>query len=323
MSTLANVTPPPFPLAKVMTMLLAFNASIVVEVLFYGIQFVLFCVCMYILLLNRHSTHWFIPLSAFVMFALSTADIAISIRLIAHDFFPLLGPDGFPFYVHAIYPKAPIFVANNFIAELILLYRCYIIWGRSKYLLCGASLLVLGDSIWGLLILLTSHSEFVPVYKWSLFAINIVLTAITVARIFWVSRLARPLIGSQNLWRYRIIMAILIETSAIYSACLLASLLFPSSPYSLVMGSICVRMVTIMPTLLIVQLGLGWIRRESNTTMHNHTHRSSVVLDSFAMSVCINAEEGAAVPAVSSRSVIHEDQHGVITSDRADTSLRP
>jgi len=68
---------------------------------------------MYILNRNRRPTHWFIPVSAFVMFALSTADIAISIRLITQEYFSLLGPDGIQFYVNAIHPKAPIFVANK------------------------------------------------------------------------------------------------------------------------------------------------------------------------------------------------------------------
>lgn len=68
---------------------------------------------MYILILNRRSTHWFIPVSVFAMFALSTADIAISIRLFTHDFFTLLGPGNIHVYLKAIHPKQPIFMANK------------------------------------------------------------------------------------------------------------------------------------------------------------------------------------------------------------------
>jgi len=50
-----------------------------------GIHFVLFCICMFILVRNRRSTQWFILASAFVMFALSTADISLSFRVMTHD----------------------------------------------------------------------------------------------------------------------------------------------------------------------------------------------------------------------------------------------
>jgi len=66
-----------------------------------------------------------------------------------------------------------------------------------------------------------------------------------------------------------------------------------------------------MPTLLIVQLGLGQIIRETETTADYDTRTASVVLDSFAMSACISAEEGTVIPVVFPRSVIHEDRHGV------------
>lgn len=84
-----------------------------------GIQFVLFCICMYILTRDRRSTSWFIPVSAFVMFALSTVDIAISIRLMTRDFFTLLAPNGVQIYVKAVFPKGPIFVANKSVSVLL------------------------------------------------------------------------------------------------------------------------------------------------------------------------------------------------------------
>jgi len=260
-----NVTSPAgtqfAPTSLELDVLLAFMGSIMVDVLLYGNYLVLFCICMYILVRNGRSTHWFIPASAFVMFAVSTADIAISFSMIAHDFFIILQPSSFLFYVKAVYPKSSIFaVINNFIAELILLYRCYIIWGRSKYLLVGASLIVLGDSILGLYALLTSHSHIqnVIIHRWSLFAINIALTAVIVGRILWVSRIARPSVDCQSFRHHRIIAAILIETNVIYSGCLLASLLFPvSSPYAIIMGRISVRLVVSIGDFIV---GLGFTR---------------------------------------------------------------
>ena len=52
-----------------------------------GVHFVLFCICMFILVRNslRRPTQWFILVSAFVMFALSTADISITFRLMTDN----------------------------------------------------------------------------------------------------------------------------------------------------------------------------------------------------------------------------------------------
>jgi hypothetical protein len=45
---------------------------------------------MFILVRNRRSTQWFILASAFVMFALSTADISLTFRLMTHDIIPFV-----------------------------------------------------------------------------------------------------------------------------------------------------------------------------------------------------------------------------------------
>ena len=89
---------------------------------------------------------------------------------------------------------------------LLQLYRCYMIWGRSRYVLIGASILVLADTgnsrplsflpyqipnrvtantipVWGYLglgqSLIAPDNTFVPLYVWSIFAINIVLAIVT------------------------------------------------------------------------------------------------------------------------------------------------
>lgn len=60
-----------------------------------GIHFVLFCICIFILVRNRRPTQWFILVSAIVMFALSTADIAITFRFMTHDVIDVFGQDVF------------------------------------------------------------------------------------------------------------------------------------------------------------------------------------------------------------------------------------
>jgi len=91
---------------------------------------------------------------------------------------------------------------NSFIAELTLvgivecrlsilcefdilhiqLYRCYMVWNRSKRVLICASFLVLADSILAFLglrkALMSTESVYIPLYLWSLLAINMILTGV-------------------------------------------------------------------------------------------------------------------------------------------------
>jgi len=263
-------------LSDVKSILLAGNVASLVETLLYGSHFVLFGVCMYILNRNKGSIPWFIFTSAFFMFAISTADISITFRLMGHDIVLLDGhdlSDELALLVQRFYPKNLLFVADNFVAEIILLYRCYMVWDRSKYVLLVAGFLVLADTVWGFLgmsqSLLMMQSKFVPIFMWSIFALNIVISGLTAGRILWLSRVARPasVLGECDVKRYHTAVAVLIESSAVYSACLLSYLILHSrsSSYQIVMYFMCLRVVAIMPTLLIVQVGLDRILTDFNT----------------------------------------------------------
>ncbi|TFK37112.1 hypothetical protein BDQ12DRAFT_724568 [Crucibulum laeve] len=100
----------------------AVNAAFFVEALLYGIHIVLFTICVYILIKNRKSTHPAILVAVVIMFALSTADIAITFRAIIKDLPKIitLQFDQLDNISRRIYPKNPIFVANNLVADVLL-----------------------------------------------------------------------------------------------------------------------------------------------------------------------------------------------------------
>ncbi|PPQ84430.1 hypothetical protein CVT25_011257 [Psilocybe cyanescens] len=228
------------------------------------------------------------------MFILSTADVALTMRILGHDIVYLLDPNKHLQIERLLVDKLLLFVTNNFIADLILLYRCYMVWGRSKYILIGASFLVLADTLWGYLgmggpSVALPQTTLLPLYVWSIFGINVIMTTVTVGRIFWVSRVASSFTGPGQLQSYSTAMTILVESSLIYSTCILIYILFPSeSPYRLVMVIICMRLVAIMPTLLIVQVGLGRVIREAdvtNTMSEFEGNSPSVILDTLITSM--------------------------------------
>ena len=77
-----------------------------------GIHFVLFCICVFVLIRERRPAHsqWIILGSAFIMFALSTADVSLTIRLMTHDL--VTTPD----YMRGrIHPTNSIFVTNKYV----------------------------------------------------------------------------------------------------------------------------------------------------------------------------------------------------------------
>lgn len=92
--------------------------AILVETLLYGIHIVLFCICAYILFRRRNPAQLLVMLSVIIMFALATADISLSFRLIIHDVPAVLkGNMGINAVLTHVYPKNPLFVTNNLVAD--------------------------------------------------------------------------------------------------------------------------------------------------------------------------------------------------------------
>jgi len=118
------------------------------------------------------------------------------------------------------------------------------------------------DSVWGYLSmnrgLLSVAMTFTPIFYWCVFAFNIVMTLATAGRIWWVARVARPILEKKQVQQYNTAIAIIVESGAIYSVAVLLMAAIPSSePYRLIFVVIAIRVVCIMPTLMIVQVELG------------------------------------------------------------------
>lgn len=214
------------------------------------------------------------------------------------------------------YPKNPIFVANNLIADMLLFHRCYAVWGRQIYTAVVAGVFLLAVSIWGwagaeaqLFFIQDTYSS---IYLWMVFSINIIVTAATAGRIFWVSRIARPILRPGHIQRYNTIISILVESAVVYSTCIFIYLVFSkysSSLYKLIFASIVMRIVAIMPTLMIVRVGLGKglddEGRDDVDARERQAQPTSVVFDSI----------------VSVQSSIHEADTGKSPSRDPDTFL--
>lgn len=82
--------------------------------LFTGVHFALYCICAYTLVKRKKKAQLFMLLAVTAMFILSTADIALSFRLVLRDI-PALARQKIDFVkvITRTYPKTPLFVANK------------------------------------------------------------------------------------------------------------------------------------------------------------------------------------------------------------------
>lgn len=78
-----------------------------------GTHIVLFALCCYVLLARQKRVQWFVLGSAFIMFALSTADIAYTIRCSTTDLPDLIYPMDPGKVAHRIRPKPALYVTNK------------------------------------------------------------------------------------------------------------------------------------------------------------------------------------------------------------------
>ncbi|KAJ7703876.1 hypothetical protein B0H14DRAFT_740921 [Mycena olivaceomarginata] len=161
----------------------------------------------------------------------------------------------------------------------LLIYRCYHVWGRpNKIFLAVPILLMLATLATGYV---TSYDEdkyadgwyhFDPrvVFTLNLFT-NLVLMMLTAGRIWWVTRRQRAVLGAEWTPRYNAAIAIILESGAIYCSGLIfqvVALSFHDSALTAVYishGTIG-QLVNIVPTLIVVRVGLGHATVDFTTT---------------------------------------------------------
>ncbi|KAJ7438208.1 hypothetical protein B0H11DRAFT_2293977 [Mycena galericulata] len=220
--------------------------------LFYGIYLVLFCICIYILLHRPRDTgNTVLLVTAIALFTLSTIQTIFNIILGAADVDDIEIP-----YNQILLADSMIYVANNIIADGLVIWRCYIIWNRNIYIVALPIILLVVTSIFGWDILLPLP----PFFELSL-ATNVLVTSLTAGRIWWICRQARTHLKTDTQKRSVASISIIIESGVIYSASVLVYLILGAIPSALVMQDPIVEMlaqvVGIVPTLIIVRVSIG------------------------------------------------------------------
>ncbi|TFK53798.1 hypothetical protein OE88DRAFT_1733668 [Heliocybe sulcata] len=174
--------------------------------------------------------------------------------------------------------------AASFIADSLLIWRCYIIWGRRRrviatpvfLLVCGTLAGLINCGVWGrsiYVVMTQTHvSELnllgvfttdinVVFFSMSL-ATNVVITSLISTKIWWDTRDSRRLLGEDHGRGLRRAMLIIIESGSVYSLGLLLSVIFNTITLETVLpqnllAAVMSQIVGIFPTAITVLVGLG------------------------------------------------------------------
>ncbi|KAF9042937.1 hypothetical protein BJ165DRAFT_1348774, partial [Panaeolus papilionaceus] len=228
--------------------------AVIFEGFLYGLYTTLFFICAYV---PQHLPWiWVLLASGLLMYLIASADMIYTLVLL---FRRLLGP-GQTLTFEDIRIKYWLFVTNNMIADSLLLYRCYVVWTWRKSIIVGPGILLIGATAVGYTFEGSSTSLFGKtwIYLTLIVILNVLLTGLTAGRIWYLAHKAHAILRPGLIRRYNATIAILIESGVIYSAYILLNIGFNQNKVAnVILDAGFVQIVGIMPTLIIVQVGVG------------------------------------------------------------------
>jgi len=256
---------------------------------------VLFVACIYVLVYGRttDSINWHFLITACLMWILIGANFALSWSRIM-DAFIVLQPElrndqeAINKYFGNLgnwkeVTRTGVYVGLTAVADSLFIYRCYVVWGRNKYIIILPIFLLLGSLTSGIGIEVTIGTEQSGLFATSLahwatsfFSVslvqNILTTLFIIYRIWRVNMNVSKLGGSRSLWP---VMAVLLESGAIYSGTLFVLLMtYASGSFSQYIAlDMLVPIIGIVFNLIIVRVGLGLSQSPSGRQMGSAASR--------------------------------------------------
>ncbi|KAJ7022793.1 hypothetical protein C8F04DRAFT_1136674 [Mycena alexandri] len=162
-----------------------------------------------------------------------------------------------------------VYVLTNLIADSIFIYRCYCIWDFRKRIIVVPSVLLVACGGLGFASVIACGMEgfseflfitiFFPLSVIFSVLTNVILMALAAGRIWWIGRGARAIMGPAVVKQYRTVIAMILESGALYCTPGLMYLAFfiASPPATQVIFAALAQIVGIAPTIIVVRVGLG------------------------------------------------------------------
>ncbi|KAF9450829.1 hypothetical protein P691DRAFT_809353 [Macrolepiota fuliginosa MF-IS2] len=248
---------------------------------------------MYLLYRSRAATHWCLFVVAILMFALATGDIGLTHYYLFRDRLGEGHGDPAP-RLRQIYVKMMLYLTSNLIADVFLIFRCYMVWGRRKRVITVPTILLLVSTVFGFVFQGLAPSQardYGIIFLWLTFALNTSVASLIAFQIWWMSReLSRVPTGPVHTNKCCYIIAIVMESGALYPIYVLISVVVKS----LVLRNSLAQVVGIVPTMVIIQIGLG-----------GHTHSAEKTINSLSTNTVQQQTEIAFAEGTGSRDITH------------------
>ncbi|KAJ7431323.1 hypothetical protein FB451DRAFT_1157165 [Mycena latifolia] len=217
------------------------------ETLLYGVYLVTLVPCLYALLWSpadhhfKNRIHWSMLTAAILMFTFATLDVTFGLRHNLDAFVYYTGPGGakeelenISYWVNVM--KTADYVAQTCIGDAILIYRCYMVWGKKWMIIIPSFFLWLGGTTCGAILTYTfatlnkaalidtaSATPWVDSMIALTLSMNILTTSLIVYRIWSVDKETSSMVAtsstarSRRVSRLKSIMRILIDSAALYT----------------------------------------------------------------------------------------------------------
>lgn len=320
-------------MAKHISFVRSYFVALWIQTLIYGSYAVLFFGCMYILLFRRPTAcPKIIPFFVLALFLLSTAHVIINLFKGVRAFTFVADPNDIfeDFSAPIDLAKESVYVTTAALADTLLIYRCYMVWGHNyKVVILPV-----------LLLLLSTGAGYTSVYQFStledgdgaqfddnlkrwftvlysaMLANNVLTTTLIASRIWWRSRQSGSELGWRHQAKYNWIIAVVIESGAIYSFSLLIYLVLytiESQAQKLILDSLC-QIASIMPTLIIVRIGLGMGPHDISTTFQ--TTANARHFSASSVRFRFDAHQGLVGANQSMITSVRNDRHSVVDVTR-------
>jgi hypothetical protein len=257
----------------------AYLTAIWLETLFYGINFTLCWICGYVLIKKKNKTPWVMLAVVVFQWMISTIHVSLGFTRLIYGFIYNRDEPGGPaaYFSNISIPgnvaKVFFHTLNTAVGDGVVVWRCYLVWGKSwkvvtvpLILLCGFIVSGIGQT-YNFARGRDIHSAFNHtltiwnglVFSFSL-ATNLTATSLIALRVWHVFRMISGV--SRNLGTAKILVLI-IESGMIYSAALIIEIAcyFAGSNAFYILYDPIAQLTSIVPTMILLLVGF---RQTSN-----------------------------------------------------------
>uniref|UniRef100_A0A0W0G7D5 Uncharacterized protein n=1 Tax=Moniliophthora roreri TaxID=221103 RepID=A0A0W0G7D5_MONRR len=278
--------------------LIIFLVPTIINVFIYGAYAILFGLCLFFILKPRRPKAFAHVAFVVLLFVLATIG---NIFNIVNTAIKMNLTFGWPFNVSLLNVSSTgasiILVIANTVADALLLWRCYLVWGSRVKPIVVPAVLCLANNVAGLVVIgmrqsINVHSgttssntlaiisnasppKMFIVFLYGTLVSNVILTAMIAGRIYYVIRPTFALLGPSVRRTYKTAIAISLESGVLYPiALLIYAAILPITKHQLEVQSISpktevvitsktfhdllIQIVGIAPTLIIIRVGLGY-----------------------------------------------------------------